>query len=239
MPESYPVYAVLIIGVVLSIIARKLTVAGAVTGGFVGLLAYQGAGYMGIGMLALFFLTATAATSWQMLKKQQIGAGENNNGRRTAGQVIANGGVAALLGGTAWHLPQYAVIIQLMMAGSLAAATADTLSSELGTLYGRRFYNIATFKKDLRGLDGVISVEGTLIGTAGAFLIAFGYALSFGWSNNILWIVIAGTTGNLADSVMGATLERKNRIGNNIVNFLNTLIGAMVCLLLANLTGEL
>ena len=37
-----------------------------------------------------------------------------------------------------------------------------------------------------------------------------------------------GTVGNLTDSVLGATLERQQRLSNNAVNFLNTLVGALV-----------
>jgi uncharacterized membrane protein len=48
---------------------------------------------------------------------------------------------------------------------------------------------------------------------------------------NLIWIIIAGTAGNLSDSVLGALLERKNIIGNNAVNFLNTFIAALVALL--------
>ncbi|OKS88672.1 hypothetical protein RG47T_4150 [Mucilaginibacter polytrichastri] len=220
---------------VLSVQFKKLTIPAALTGGLIGLLIYHGAGITGIAMLTLFFILGSGATGWQLRSKQQIGAAEKDKGRRTAGQVIANAGIAALIGAIIWYIPKAAASHRLMMAGSLAAATADTLSSELGTVYGRRFYNSITFKKDQRGLDGVVSLEGTLIGMVGAALIGVVYSIGFGWGINLLWIMIAGTIGNLADSVLGATLERKRLISNNTVNFLNTLVGALVCLLLFRL----
>jgi uncharacterized protein (TIGR00297 family) len=230
--QNYLVYIFLIVGMILSTWFKKLTIRAAITGGLTGLLIYQGAGLTGLAILTLFFILGSGATGWQMRSKQQIGAAEKDKGRRTAGQVIANGGIAALLGAIMWRMPEAVASHRIMMAGSLAAATADTLASELGTVYGKRFYNIITFKKDERGLDGVVSLEGTLIGIIGAALIAIVYSVGFGWSINFLCIVIGGAVGNLADSVLGATLERKHLIGNNVVNFLNTLIGALVCLLL-------
>jgi uncharacterized protein (TIGR00297 family) len=227
------VYILLLFGAALSFRTRKLTFAGAVTGALVGLFIYKGAGLSGIAMLALFFIAGSWATGWQRSKKSKTGAVEKDHGRRTAAQVLANGGVAAILGGLAWAIPLNALVLQLMMAGSFAAATADTLSSELGMVYGRRFYNILTFKKDTRGLDGVVSLEGTLIGLLGAALIAAVYAIGFGWDIPFYWIILAGFTGNVVDSVLGASLERKGWIGNNLVNFLNTAVGAGVCWLFA------
>lgn len=225
------IYICLLIGAAVSYLTKKLTLTGAITGALVGLLIYKGAGYTGIAMLAMFFIAGSWATAWQSGKKSDVGAAENNKGRRTAGQVLANGGTGALLGTVAWYVPAYSALIPLMIAGSLAAATADTLSSELGTVYGRSFYNILTFKKDARGLDGVVSLEGMLIGLVGAVLIAVIYASGFGWNGSFCLIVIAGFTGNLVDSFLGATFERKELIGNNLVNFLNTLTGALICLL--------
>src|SRR6266536_438370 len=128
---------ILFVSAGLSILSRKLTIAGALTGGVIAWLIFIGAGYTGITMLATFFI--------------------------------------------------------------LASATADTLSSELGTVYGRKFYNIITFKKATRGLDGVISVEGTIIGIMGSALIAIIYSIGFGYTSNFFRIIIAGTTGNIAD----------------------------------------
>lgn len=227
------IYIFLLLAAVWSYSAKKLTLAGAGTGLITGLLIYKGAGFTGLAMLTLFFSAGSWATGWQAKKKVEMNAADKRTGGRTAGQVLANGGMAAVLGGIAWYMPAYATILHIMMAGSIASAAADTLSSELGTVYGRRFYNVLTFKKDQRGLDGVISMEGTTIGVAGAVMIAVVYAIGFGWGINIAWIVLAGFIGNLADSVLGATLERKGIIGNNLVNFLNTATGALVCYLLS------
>jgi uncharacterized protein (TIGR00297 family) len=225
-------YVTLACGALLSFRTGKLSLTGALTGGLVAMLIYQGGGYTGIAMLALFFVMGSWATGWQYQKKVLIGAEERQQGRRTPGQVMANGGVAAILGSICWLSPGLSPMLQLMMAGSLASAAADTLSSELGTLYGRRFYHVLSLKPDQRGLDGVISLEGVLIGIAGAALIALVYASGHTWGWPVLWIVVAGTAGNLADSVLGAALERKGRIGNNLVNFLNTLTGALTIWLL-------
>jgi uncharacterized protein (TIGR00297 family) len=213
------VYILLLIAAALSYYLHKLTFSGAFTGWIVATLIYTGAGYTGISLLAVFFVLASLATK---------GKGQC----RTAGQVIANGSVAAILGSCAWIWPQCQTLFQLMIAGSLASATADTLSSELGTLYGKRFINIITFKKDQRGLDGVISLEGTLIGIIGATLIAITYCFFNRWGIQLIYIIIAGFIGNAMDSILGATLERRGMIGNNVVNFLNTAVGALNCFVL-------
>lgn len=233
MPYSaYLVYGFLIIAAIAAAAKRKLTIAGSVTGLIVGVLVYTGCGSTALALLIVFFISGTVVTQIGFRQKQNYGMAERDKGRRTAGQVLANGGLAALLSAMAILMPGQSSVFLLMTAGSLAAATADTLSSELGTLYGRRFYNILTLRKDQRGLDGVVSIEGTLIGIAGAILIALLYALGTDWNLNFPRIVIAGTAGNLVDSILGAALERKNLIKNNWVNFLNTLTGALACWLL-------
>jgi len=230
---------ILFAGVILSVKARKLTLAGALTAALLGIFLYLGAGYDGILMAAALFLLASLATSWKMNVKEALGAAEKNKGQRTAGQVFANAGTAGFLGLLCFFYPLKIDLFRLMMAASLASAAADTISSELGTVYGKNFYNIISLKKDQKGLDGVISLEGTLFGLAASLIIAAVYAFSFGWNINFWWIIIAGTIGNLADSVLGATLERKHFLSNNAVNFLNTAIaaGAALALIISTQTA--
>jgi uncharacterized protein (TIGR00297 family) len=216
-----------------SVAAGKLTVAAALTGGVLGWLIYAGAGFTGIALVAVFFLLGTLATSWRKGYKEDSGLSEKNSSRRNAGQVMANAGVAAICGLLCYVLQEYVFICRLMMAASLSSAMSDTLSSELGNVYGKRFYNILTFKKDTRGLNGVVSLEGTAIGVAGSMVMALVYAVGFGFNLSTFFIiVIAGTIGNVFDSVFGASLERKAVLNNDWVNFLNTLIAAAVALFL-------
>ena len=216
------------LGMFYSVRAGKLTMAAAATGGALGLLIYFGSGMTGLVLLALFFGLGTAASGWRVADKRRLGLAEENKGRRTAGQVVANAGVAAGLGLLAWQFPHAGPLARLMLAGSFSAATADTLSSELGNVYGRRYYNILTLRPDARGLNGVVSLEGTALGLAGSAVLAAAYCLGCGWGPAFGWLLVAGTAGNLMDSVLGATLERGGWLRNNAVNFLNTLTGALV-----------
>ncbi|GAA4365595.1 hypothetical protein GCM10023185_35970 [Hymenobacter saemangeumensis] len=219
---------VLALGMAYSWRAGKLTGPGVVLGGCSGLVIALGGGLLSVALLTLFFLLGSAASAWKVADKRRLGLAEANQGRRTAGQVWANAGVATLLALAACLLPAYAPLARLMLAGSLAAAAADTLSSELGNVYGRSYYNILSWRPDTRGENGVISLEGTLCGVLGAALLAAVYAVSHGQLPAFWWLIIAGTAGNLADALLGATLERRHYLGNNAVNFFNTLVGALV-----------
>lgn len=232
MLQNAIVFILLCTAAVATVVLKKLDAKAAVAAVVIGFMVWLGEGYTGIAMLATFFIAGTLATSWKMRTKQQTGLAEQHRGQRTAAQVIANGGVAALLSLLSFMLREQQPLLLLMVASSLSSAIADTLSSELGNVYGKKFYNIMNFKKDLRGLNGVISFEGTLIGIAGSILIALVYTVQAGFTVDFLWIVIAGTVGNLTDSVLGATLERKHILNNDAVNFLNTITGAAAGLLL-------
>lgn len=230
MPPIYyslPFVFVLIAITAASIAMKKLTIGGALAGAILAILVFLGFGYIGVSLLAAFFILGTAATSWKKKEKASVKIQHDQSVRRDAGQVLANGGIAGLMGALCCFFPGRAPVLNLMMAASLSSAMADTLSSELGMVYGRRFYNIISWKKDVKGIDGVISLEGTLIGLIGSAIIAFIYALGLKWDIGFWIIILAGTVGNLSDSVLGALFERKRLLTNNGVNFLSTFIAAI------------
>ena len=224
------VLAILFGGVFFSIRWKKLTVPAALTGAVLGWTIYAGGGFTGLAMMTVFFILGTAATSWKKALKQSIRGNAAHESTRTAAQVIANAGVAAISGLLIVIYPAHRSVLLMAMAGSLSAAAADTLASELGMVYGRRFYHILTGRPDEKGLDGVISLEGLLIGSAAAAVIALVYILGQGLRplpGVFLLLIGSGTLGNLTDSVLGAALERKGRLSNDAVNFCSTLVAAL------------
>jgi uncharacterized protein (TIGR00297 family) len=229
MLQEFLVPITILAGVVYSLKARKLKLAGAIAGGLLALLIFYGTGLTGFLMMTGFFLLGTAATSWQKEAKVQLTGIKEP--ARSAFQVLANAGIPAILAVLALMFPEQRYLWLLMVSGAFASAAADTVSSELGTVYGRRFYNILTFKRDIRGKNGVISLEGTLWGIGASAVITVIHGYLEGWGTGSLWILIAGTAGNLSDSVLGASLENKGVLSNDAVNFLNTLTASVTILL--------
>ncbi|QQL49770.1 DUF92 domain-containing protein [Mucilaginibacter ginkgonis] len=232
MTSPYIIYLLLFAAATVAALLKKLTIAGAAAGLIVAALIYAAGGVTGVFSLAVFFVLGSGASTIGLKRKQMLGLAEENKGQRTMWQVLANGGVAAILSAASLVIPGLHFPVTLLICGSLAAATADTLSSELGNIYGKRFYNIITFEKDTRGLDGVVSLEGTLSGILGAAVIAIIYFSGTDDLMSATFVFLAGTIGTLIDSILGATLERRGLIGNNAVNFLNTLTGAATAWLL-------
>jgi uncharacterized protein (TIGR00297 family) len=209
----------------LAVWLRKLTPLAGLTGLASAIMIFLGTGFTGLACMTVFFVCGVLATSLGLKEKAIKGIAEEGMGRRKSSQVLANSVMATLASLAAFARLVDPAMSSLLVAAAFSSATADTLSSELGNIYGKRYYNILSFKPDARGLDGVVSLEGTLAGMGGSLVIAL---ISFAFNptpSNILIIVVAGTAGNLADSVFGAAWERKGKIGNDAVNFLNTLVG--------------
>lgn len=207
-------------------LVRGVTNPGALAGAIVCFALLAGLGWGGFAALATVFLLTWGATRFGYARKQAMGTAEARSGR-TAKQVLANLGVAAcasvLLAVTS--RPGFA----LAACAALCEAAADTVASELGQAIGGKPRLISNWRPVEPGSNGAITAYGTMAGCAAAVLVAAVFAW-FG-SRNFAQVFLcagAGIAGMIADSVLGATLERRGIIGNETVNFLSTLIAAAI-----------
>jgi uncharacterized protein (TIGR00297 family) len=84
------------------------------------------------------------------------------------------------------------------------------------------------------GTSGAISLEGTAAGLVCALtLAAVGVALGLLQPNFIWCAVVGATLGGFVESGLGATLEAPGILNNDLLNFLNTAVAALVAVILA------
>jgi uncharacterized protein (TIGR00297 family) len=203
---------------------RGVTRSGAIVGAIICFVLFATAGPGGFVALLTLFIVTWVATRSGRLRKQRLGTAEGREGR-TGSQVLANLGVAAICalayafrGAHTWLLG---------MTAALAEAASDTVSSEAGQALSEQSRLITTFETVSAGSDGGITLAGTIAGI-GAALVSSAVCV---WTDLLplpwLWIAAAaGTLGMLADSFMGALLERRGWLTNDAVNFAGTLIAA-------------
>ncbi len=210
-----------------SILTKKIDTFGAFVGGFLTSLMFLGFNFAGIGLIFIFFVLGSLVSHYKKTEKQKIGLAQENQGKRSYVNAVSNAGVAGFCGFLAWIFPDKADFFQVLMCASMSCALSDTFSSELGNIFGKRYFNILTFKPDKRGNDGAISLEGTLFGVLGAFLISI-YSIFFLQNFDGFIILFAGFLGNLMDSVLGASLQKKAYLTNHSVNFVSTFFAALL-----------
>jgi len=210
--ETALVLAILILFSIVSWKKKSLDRDGVIIGNIIGLLFYLVGGFKAFIVIALFFVVADIST--RISRKNRSVSHE----QRTTGNIIGNSGAAfiALLAG-----------YEIAFFGAIAAALADTLSSEVGLLSKPKPRLITNLKKVKAGTDGGITLVGLIASIAGAAVIG---AIYFYWNSNLslaLILVVAGFIGSLVDSVFGAAFERKGKLNNTEVNFLGSLAGAV------------
>ena len=118
---------------------------------------------------------------------------------------------------------------------SFSTKLSDTVASEVGKAYGKRTFLITTLQAVPRGTEGAVSLEGTVAGAVASVVIAFlawGMGMIDLWG--IIWCAAAAFIATNIESLIGATLEsRLDWLSNDLVNFVNTLIGAISAMLFA------
>lgn len=253
----------LLVAVAISAVARRagsLSASGAVAASVVGTAAVAAGWGWGAVLILYFVLSSSLSHAGSAEKTRRTGGIVEKGGARDATQVLANGGVFALccLGILAAGQSS-ARLFAVAAAGALAAATADTWATEIGTLLGGVPRAVLTFRAVPPGTSGAVSAVGTVAMVAGALLIALAARL-LGLTHVFAAVTAAGCLGALTDTLLGASVQErrwcdacarpterrrhdcgavtrhvggKTAMDNDAVNLLATLAGAASATLLA------
>jgi len=231
---AHPLWVAGVVTLVFAVLARwvrGVSFSGAIAGAAICFLLYSGIGAGAFAALVSLFALTWISTRFGYRRKQELGTAQNREGR-TASQVLANLAVSAVCA-TLSATTGRAVFV-LATAAALAEAAADTVSSELGQARSEKARLITTWQEVPAGTDGGVSVAGTAAGIVAALLI--GTVTFLAGLTPVRWVeilVAAAVLGMIADSYLGALLERRKLLNNDWVNFLGTLVAAGAAMLLA------
>ena len=222
---------------VLAFLARSIDLPGAVSAVVIGTAITAGLGLSGLAVMIAFFVVGSAATRVGYRVKAERGIAQEKGGARGWRNAWANGAVPAALALLAGLVPPgERALFALAYAASVATAAADTCSSEVGKAYGRRTFLITTLRPVPAGTEGAVSAEGTAGGLVGALLVAgVGAAAGLYGPGGAAMVALAGLLGSLAESVLGTVAERRGWLDNDLLNAVNTAIGAGLVVVMARL----
>lgn len=236
--------------------AGSLSRSGAMAATVIGAAAIAAGWDWGILLIAFFVSSSALSRLGSEVKERRTSSIIAKGGARDAVQVLANGGLfaAAALLALLTRWPGWPAI----GAGALAAASADTWGTEIGTLMGRRPRLLTTWRPVDAGVSGGVTAPGLLASVAGALFVA-GIAAALGWpATTARAAFVGGVAGALADSLLGALWQSRRQcvqcetatervvhtcgnatvpagglawLDNDSVNALASLVGAGVALL--------
>jgi uncharacterized protein (TIGR00297 family) len=176
------------------------------------------------------FLLTYFTTRMGHRKKERLGTGERQHGRGPL-QILANVGASALCASPLLATGHARYILLAGASAALAEAAGDTVSSELGQTFGGTPRLITSLRRVAPGQDGGITVAGTFFSLIAIYLVCSASQ----WSGLLLpryysTVFAAAFFGTIVDSLLGATLERPGRLGNNSVNFTSTVFAAALAI---------
>jgi len=225
------------LGAIALLLPRKvLTTAGIFHAWILGIMVWGCLGWQGYLVILSYLIVGSGVTLIGKDIKEAKGIAEKRDGARGPENLwgsAATGAVCAIGQAIApnplWLLAYVA---------SLSTKLADTTASEIGKAYGKSTFLITTLKPVPAGTEGAVSLEGTIAGILGSLLIA-----AIGWGVgllaspwDLLWCAIAAFFATNIESLIGATLQNKyNWLTNEVVNGINTTIGAAIAVLIAQL----
>jgi uncharacterized protein (TIGR00297 family) len=221
------------VAALLGFAAGTVSRAGGAGGFLIGVLVSLGGGWPLWLLLFAGFALAAATSRLGLARKAALGIAEDREGRRGAGNALANCGVGAAAAVLAPFTAEPSLAL-LAASAALVAGASDTAASEIGKARRGPTYLPTTLARVPAGTPGGMSRDGTLAGMgAAAVLAALGAALGVISPVGCAAVVVAATAGALVESALAATLESRGAIDNDTLNLLNTAVAAGVALALA------
>jgi len=160
-----------------------------------------------IPILTFFILSSLLSKFAEKLSRKDVASIFEKGSRRDYKQVLANGGVPLLIIVLS-NLLELKIDWYSIYLLSIGISTADTWSTEFGTLFTRNVYLITNFKKVTPGISGGISLIGTLGGVLGSITIILSSLFFINLSHQVFILInLFALIGNLVDSLMGATIQ--------------------------------
>ncbi|NJK37301.1 MAG: TIGR00297 family protein [Oscillatoriales cyanobacterium RM2_1_1] len=232
-----------LLGIVALLPKKLLTPAGLVHAWILGVLIWGCLGWRGYLIVAFYFIVGSGVTRIGLAQKEAAGIAEKRSGARGPENVWGSAltasicGLGVLISQTFAGVVTQDWIIPALLLGYVASFStklSDTCASEVGKAYGQRTFLITTLQPVPRGTEGAVSLEGTLAGIVASLAIALvGWGVGLIDGLGIGWCVVAALIATNLESVIGATLQHRiNWLTNEIVNIINTLIGAGVAIAL-------
>lgn len=189
----------------LGALSRRGAWAATLTGGLI----FGLGGWPWAALLLVFFASSSGLSRTFRKSKAAVNEKFSKGSQRDAVQVLANGGLGALLAVTTFLLPK-ADWMWIAYMGAMAAVNADTWATELGVLSKSEPRLITSGRRVERGTSGGISLTGYLAALAGAVLIGLVAALYSPGMPFLLLVgisIFGGLAGSTLDSLLGATLQ--------------------------------
>ncbi len=219
---------------------KLLTTAGFWNAGLLGVIIWAGLGWRAYAVMVAYFMVGSGVTQIGMAEKEAAGIAEKRSGARGPENVWGSALVAALCALLAYGislttLPSTWVgLFTLAYVASMATKLSDTCASEVGKAYGKTTYLITTLRSVPKGTEGAVSLEGTIAGVVGSLLLAgIGYGLGLISLSGLGICAIAAVVATTIESLIGATIQEKfDWLTNELVNVINTFIGAVFAVLL-------
>lgn len=203
---------------------RSLSRSGFAAAVLLGTLLYAWGTAAWFGTLIAFFVTSSLLSHWKKQRKAAAESGYAKSGRRDAGQVLANGGLALAL--CALYSLAPAPAWWHAFIGVMATVTADTWATEIGGLSRTRPRHILTGRPVAPGTSGGVTPLGWGAAAAGgAFIGAAAWLLqripadatgaAGAMADPLPGLAVLGAAcglaGALADSLLGASVQRLYR----------------------------
>ena len=234
----------------LAVRLHALQWSGAFTAFVIGLIVFGSGGIKWIVPLILFFGLSSILS--------RIGKRNNHTQKgseRDFMQVFANGGLATGIAIVHLYIPSIEWTFAVYLS-AIAAATADTWATEIGYFSRGNPHHILSWKELEKGFSGGVTFLGFFGAILGSGIIALtGWYYDLAWQICLV-ILVAGFTGNLIDSFLGGSVQSLYRcsvtgditekvilngqptvlirgwrwMDNDMVNFINTLCGALITL---------